>query len=170
MSGLIGRRARGLITEALTGFRVVIVNGPRQSGKSTLLELFARETGSLVTLDDRDVLRVARTDLRGLIEGYPRPLMIDEEQRGGEPLVLANKAAVDRAPRTWALLYSLVPRGSSRFLVSSSRSLAEPASSICGPSHRGRSQGERTTSLTGHSHLPPSFAAPLQYFSAGWMS
>jgi uncharacterized protein len=114
MSGLIGRRAEGLIAEALTGFRVVIVNGPRQSGKSTLLELFARESGSLVTLDDRDVLRVARTDPRGLIEGYPRPLMIDEVQRGGEQLVLAIKAAVDRAPQD---LGAFVLAGSSRFLT-----------------------------------------------------
>lgn len=114
MNELISRRAQGLITEALTGFRVVIINGPRQSGKSTLLELFARESGSLVTLDDRDVLRVARTDPRGLIEGYQRPLMIDEVQRGGEPLVLAIKAAVDRAPREMG---AFVLAGSSRFLT-----------------------------------------------------
>ncbi len=114
MSELIGRRAESLIAEALTGFRVVIVNGPRQTGKSTLLELSARNAGSLVTLDDRDVLRVARTDPRGLVEGYARPLLIDEVQRGGEPLVLAIKAAVDRAPREMG---AFVLAGSSRFLT-----------------------------------------------------
>lgn len=112
---LLGRHAEALVEEALGGFRVVIVNGPRQSGKSTLLQLFAdRHGGTLLTLDDRDVLRVARTDPRGLVEGYARPLLIDEVQRGGDSLVLAIKAAVDRSPRD---LGAFVLAGSSRFLT-----------------------------------------------------
>ncbi len=108
------RKAGALLEEAMTGFRVVIVNGPRQSGKSTLLELLARKTGTLLTLDDRVVLRTARTDPRGLLEGFGRPLLIDEVQRGGDPLVLAIKAAVDREPRQ---LGAFVLAGSSRFLT-----------------------------------------------------
>jgi uncharacterized protein len=112
--GLLPRRAESLLAEALTGFRVVIVNGPRQSGKSTLLELLAKNSGTLLTLDDRTILRTARTDPGGFIDGFARPLLIDEVQRGGDPLVLAIKAAVDRAPRE---LGAFVLAGSSRFLT-----------------------------------------------------
>jgi uncharacterized protein len=114
VDSLFSRRASDLIAEAMTGFRVVIVNGPRQSGKSTLLEQFAHQSGTLITLDDRAVLRVARTDPGGLVEGYGRPLLIDEIQRGGDPLVLAIKAAADRAPRQYG---AFVLAGSSRFLT-----------------------------------------------------
>ena len=98
----------------MTAFRVVIVNGPRQSGKSTLLTLESREGGTLLTLDDRAVLGTARTDPGGLLAGYGRPLYIDEVQRGGDPLVLAIKAAVDREPRSMG---AFVLAGSSRFLT-----------------------------------------------------
>lgn len=114
MTDLIGRRAEGLLAEAMTGFRVVIVNGPRQSGKSTLLDVFAKRAGTLLSLDDREVLRASRSDPRGLVEAYPAPLLIDEVQRGGDPLVLAIKAAVDRSPR---LMGAFVLAGSSRFLT-----------------------------------------------------
>jgi uncharacterized protein len=65
--GLLPRRAESLLAEALTGFRVVIVNGPRQSGKSTLLELLAKNSGTVLPLDDRTILRTARTDPGGLL-------------------------------------------------------------------------------------------------------
>ena len=83
--------------DALEAFRVVVVNGPRQAGKSTLLELIERQRGGTrLTLDDRDVLRAARTDPSGLLGAAGHPVMIDEAQRGGDPLILAIKADVDR--------------------------------------------------------------------------
>lgn len=113
MTDLLPRRAAELVSDALTAFRVVIVNGARQSGKSTLLESLRAGTRS-VTLDDRDVLRAARTDPAGFLEGFGTPLFIDEVQRGGEQLVLAIKSVVDRHHRD-AGLYVLA--GSSRFLT-----------------------------------------------------
>lgn len=98
----------------MTGFRVTVVNGPRQSGKSTLLAQLNRTlAGTLVTLDDRTALRTARTDPSGFVEGYPYPLMIDEVQRGGDGLVLAVKALVDRTDRPGQVVLA----GSSRFLT-----------------------------------------------------
>jgi uncharacterized protein len=104
-----------LLQEAAEGFRVVVVNGPRQAGKSTLLGLFADKIdGELLSLDDRTTLRTARTDPSGLIADRERPLLLDEIQRGGDPLVLAVKAEVDQHPRRvgW-----FVMSGSSRFLT-----------------------------------------------------
>ncbi len=110
---LVPRRAERLVVDALDVFRVVIVNGPRQAGKSTLLGRVATE-GPLVTLDDRATLRAARTDPTGFVDGYPKPLRIDEIQRGGDPLILAIKADVDRE-HTSTGRYLLA--GSSRFLT-----------------------------------------------------
>jgi len=112
---LRARRASEQVIEALADFRVVVINGPRQSAKSTLVGRLMLEgiTADSVTLDDRESLRGARTDPRGFIEGRGRPFVIDEIQRGGEALVLAVKSAVDRDQRPG----SFVLTGSSRFLT-----------------------------------------------------
>lgn len=113
-SGLLPRRALGVVDEHLRNARVVIVNGARQSGKSELLRLVhAAQGGRYVSLDATADLRLARTDPTGLIESAPRPLVIDEVQRGGDPLVLAIKAAVDADRSRGQFLLA----GSTRFLV-----------------------------------------------------
>jgi predicted AAA+ superfamily ATPase len=112
---LLPRHVTPHLREALEGFRVVVVNGPRQAGKSTLLGLVADDIGGdLVTLDDRTSLRTARTDPSGFVTGRDRPLLIDEVQRGGDPLVLALKAEVDEHPDR---VGRFVVSGSSRFLT-----------------------------------------------------
>ncbi len=111
---LYPRRALGLLSEHLDNARVVVVNGPRQSGKSELLRMAHRDRGGrYLSLDTPADLRLARTDPTGLADTLDRPLFIDEVQRGGDPLVLAIKAAVDndRARGQFALA------GSTRFLT-----------------------------------------------------
>lgn len=109
------RRLEHLLLEALSAFRVVVVNGPRQAGKSTLLELTAPTAAATVlTMDDRPTLRLARTDPAGLVAGYPHPLFLDEIQRAGDPLVLAVKSWVDRHRHERG---RFVLAGSSRFLT-----------------------------------------------------
>lgn len=111
---MIPRRATQLVRQGVGWARVVVVNGPRQSGKSTLLAQLAGDMdATLVTLDDRSALRAARTDPSGFIAGYTPPLYIDEVQRGGDGLVLAIKAAVDRDPTPGRFVVA----GSSRFLT-----------------------------------------------------
>lgn len=115
MVDLVRREAEALVVEAMSGFRVVVVNGPRQAGKSTLLDIVRGPLGAeLFTLDDRTVLRAARTDPSGFVESLAAPAFLDEVQRGGDPLVLAIKAAVDRRPGEPG---SFVLAGSSRFLT-----------------------------------------------------
>jgi uncharacterized protein len=110
---LFPRFALSQIRDSLEAFRVVIVNGARQSGKSTLLAELGHGF-SHVTLDDRQMLRAARTDPTGFLDSLGTPLAIDEVQRGGDPLVIAVKAAVDRRHRESGLY---VLAGSSRFLT-----------------------------------------------------
>lgn len=104
-----------VLREAMDDARVVVVNGPRQSGKSTLLDLVAADRGQRrQSLDDVDLLRAARTDPAGFVSERSTPLFIDEVQRGGDRLVLSIKAEVDRR-HTETGLYVLA--GSSRFLT-----------------------------------------------------
>lgn len=110
----IDRRALSLATEHLANARVVVVNGARQSGKSELLRMVHRGLGGrYLTLDQPTDLRIARTDPSGLLAAPQRPLIIDEVQRGGDPLVLAIKAAVDADASRGQFLLA----GSTRFLA-----------------------------------------------------
>jgi hypothetical protein len=114
-TSILPRRALATVSSLLGGFRVVLVNGPRQAGKSTLLGLLHESiSGTMLTLDDRDVQRVARTDPGGFVTGFDHPMLIDEVQRGGDPLVIAIKADVDRHPNEPG---RYVLAGSSRFLT-----------------------------------------------------
>lgn len=76
---------------------VVVVVGPRQSGKSTLAELLAGERGARqVTLDDAGPRAAANADPTGFVEALELPVVIDEFQKAVE-LLPAIKSRVDRA-------------------------------------------------------------------------
>lgn len=90
------RMVADLAAEAIDTFRVVVVNGPRQSGKSTLLrDLHARTGGVLWNLDDEALVQATRVDPDALIRTDVPFVYIDEVQRGGDPLVRAVKRAAD---------------------------------------------------------------------------
>ena len=71
----IHRFAERQLTELADGLRVVIVNGPRQSGKTTLLRMYQEQTGATyVTLDDPFQLAQARADPVTFVAQGPAPL------------------------------------------------------------------------------------------------
>ncbi len=92
---LVKRNMVATLREALRLFRVVVLHGPRQAGKTTAALQVAGE-GSYISLDDRQVLAAALEDPLGLLSGLSAPVVIDEIQRAGEPLVQAVKQSVDR--------------------------------------------------------------------------
>ena len=98
--------------ESLLAFRVTVINGPRQSGKTTLVKQLVGQTGTYWSFDDESVRSAARLDPHGFVERGPSPVALDEVQRGGDPVVLAVKSVVDR--RTARGQFVLA--GSTRFL------------------------------------------------------
>ena len=90
------RHAAASLRTALADRPVVLLNGARQTGKTTLARAVAEEVGArYVTLDDLTMLGAARGDAAGFLAGFAQPLVLDEVQRAPE-LLLAIKAAVDR--------------------------------------------------------------------------
>ena len=85
------------VREALSDTRVVLVCGPRQSGKTTLAQRVSGDAIPFVTLDDATTLDAASTDPAGFVRGLDRAV-IDEVQRVPD-LVLAIKTAVDADAR-----------------------------------------------------------------------
>lgn len=105
-----------LLQEALTDTPVVVLNGARQTGKSTLAQKMSTAgERRYLTLDDPTVLAAATSDPAGFIDGLQGPVILDEIQRAPD-LFLAIKAAVDRqrAPGRFLLTGSanimLLPR------------------------------------------------------------
>jgi uncharacterized protein len=110
---LLQRRATDIAKRRLSFSRILIVNGARQSGKTVLLtELHRQLGGSWNSLDDAKTLLAARRDSGGFVQENDRPLFVDEVQRGGDPLILAVKWAVDRNDTPGQFVLA----GSTRFL------------------------------------------------------
>lgn len=111
---LVDRQLKPVVRELMGDLRVVIVNGPRQAGKTTLVrQLHAESGGGFYTLDQPEIFQFVRDDPTGFIAGAPRPTYIDEVQRGGDDLVRVIKIKVDEDPRPGSFVLS----GSSRFLT-----------------------------------------------------
>ena len=103
-SGIIRRRIEPVLRSFLRTFRVTALLGPRQSGKTTLARQVTNG-GILLSLDNPDTLQAALDDPVGFVRDRPRPVVIDEVQRGGDDLVRAVKLVVDqdRSPGSFLL-------------------------------------------------------------------
>jgi uncharacterized protein len=109
---LVQRAVVGRYLDTVAARRVTVVTGPRQAGKTTLVQSQLRG-GTLRSLDDQGILDAAAADPAGFLAIGSRPLVIDEVQRAGEPLVRAIKLAVDRDPAPGQFVLT----GSSNFLT-----------------------------------------------------
>lgn len=68
------------ILEAKEMFKVLLITGPRQVGKTTTLKHLFKETYRYVTLDDITELAIAKEDPKLFFMNHPLPLIIDEVQ------------------------------------------------------------------------------------------
>lgn len=112
MAFVIKRHLLQVGHESLRSFRVTVINGPRQAGKTTLVGQLVEDEGSYWSLDNETVRAAALVDPHGFVDTGTYPMAIDEVQRGGNNLVLAVKSVVDsRQDRGQFIL-----AGSTRFL------------------------------------------------------
>lgn len=113
LRGLVPRHAESLVIEALQDTRVVLVNGARQAGKSTLTRLAAGRRSPMVLrlLDDPATLQAAKEDPTGFVD-HDGLVVIDEIQLVPE-LLRPIKVTVDLDPTPGRFLLT----GSSRVLA-----------------------------------------------------
>ena len=62
------------VLDALTDTRVVLLSGPRQSGKTTLGQKLATDGMAYITLDNATALAAARADPIGFVRAWTGPL------------------------------------------------------------------------------------------------
>jgi predicted AAA+ superfamily ATPase len=91
-----------VIQRALKTFPAIVVTGPRQSGKTTLLKALFSKTHRFVTLEDPDVRIRAKEDPLQFLEQHEPPVIIDEIQYVPE-LLSYIKTRIDRkrTPGQW---------------------------------------------------------------------
>ena len=117
---MLPRSAHARLLTLARGFPVVVVTGPRQSGKTTLVRAAFPQL-PYCSLEDPDVRERALRDGRGFLQAYPQGAVFDEVQRAPE-LLSYLQTAVDATgqPGRWVLT------GSQNLLLSAtvSQSLA----------------------------------------------
>ncbi|HOW63899.1 MAG TPA: ATP-binding protein [Candidatus Paceibacterota bacterium] len=94
---MIRRHIEGAVHRAMADTPVVLLNGARQTGKTTLAQAIAVSTGAqYFTLDDYATIALAAGDPAGFIRNLDGPVVLDEIQKAPD-LFPAIKLAVDKA-------------------------------------------------------------------------
>ena len=94
---MLHRHLTGPLLEALADTPAVLVNGARQTGKSTLVQSseVAGQNRQYLTFDDPGILAAAKRDPNGFVTGLNAPVTLDEIRHVPE-LFPVIKAAIDR--------------------------------------------------------------------------
>lgn len=144
---IIARHAAERLDELLRTFRVVLLGGARQTGKTTLVrDVLELPPERRFSLDDVATRTRATEDPAGFVAALPAGAAIDEFQRGGEGLLLAIKRAVDADAARGQFLLT----GSANYLAD--RSVSETLAGRAGrltlwPLSEGEIRGSRETFL-----------------------
>ena len=100
LGAYVPRTLEGVLRRALEQFPAVMVTGPRQAGKTTMLRHALAATHRYVSLDAPDTRETAVKDPRGLLAAYPPPVILDEIQNAPALLsYIKERIDADRARR-----------------------------------------------------------------------
>ena len=92
----IVRNLENIVNQVTKEYPVVLVTGPRQVGKTTMLQKLMEGTGrGYVTLDDLNERNVAKNDPELFLQLHKPPILIDEVQYAPE-LFSYIKISVDK--------------------------------------------------------------------------
>ena len=96
---IIRRHAEHALSELVLSFPAILVTGPRQVGKSTLLQN-SPKTGKIpyISFDDTSEITAVKTDPKGFLSLHPPPVVFDEIQYAPE-LFPYLKLEVDKNKR-----------------------------------------------------------------------
>ncbi|MEN8236192.1 MAG: ATP-binding protein [Pseudomonadota bacterium] len=96
---MLQRSLTKTVREVDATFPVLLVTGPRQVGKTTLLKMCAEQNRNYVTLDDLQEREIAQNDPVLFLQAHKPPLLIDEVQYAPQ-LFSAIKIIADREQKS----------------------------------------------------------------------
>lgn len=101
---MIPRTLESTIYRLMQTFPAIVVTGPRQAGKTTLLQTAFAKTHTYISFENPDVRMRATSDPIGFLKQYPHTLLLDEIQYVPE-LLSYIKTAIDedRTPGKWII-------------------------------------------------------------------
>ena len=96
--GYITRDMEPLVGELTKEYSCILVCGPRQVGKTTMLKNIMAGNRSVISLDDLEERQLAKTDPAMFLTLHPAPILIDEVQYAPELFSYIKMAIDNGAP------------------------------------------------------------------------
>ncbi len=77
---MLNREAALKVKKLSQAKKIVLVTGPRQVGKTTMLKMIKEEKRNYISLDDLNIRRLAQDDPKLFVMTYTPPIIVDEIQ------------------------------------------------------------------------------------------
>lgn len=76
----VKRNVQDKVLELNKMYKIILITGPRQIGKTTMLKAIKEEERAYVSLDELEIRRLAKEDPKLFLQRYQAPIIIDEIQ------------------------------------------------------------------------------------------